>query len=86
MLDVYNLHMSHKIKLSPENIRLGMAKGNFEFTIVMYHPDNGQRSYKPQTKHTERMILPRSSQNTHDCTFEYVGAEKQTAEKSVFVI
>jgi len=36
--------------------------GNFEFTIVMYHPDNGQRSYKPQTKHSERMILPGSSQ------------------------
>ena len=35
---------------------------NFEFTLVMYHPDNGQRSYKPQTKHAERMILPGSSQ------------------------
>jgi len=28
----------------------------------MYHSDNGQRSYKPQTKHAERTILPRSSQ------------------------
>jgi len=27
----------------------------------MYHPNNGQ-SYKPQTKHAERMILPSSSQ------------------------
>jgi len=33
-----------------------------EFTIVIYHPDNGQRNYKPQTKHAERMILPGSSQ------------------------
>ena len=28
----------------------------------MHHPDNGQRSYKPQTKYAERMILPGSSQ------------------------
>jgi len=27
----------------------------------MYHPDNSQRIYKPQTKHAERMILPSSS-------------------------
>ena len=41
---------------------------NFEFTIVMYHMDNGQRSYKPQAKHAERMILPGSSQNLKLCT------------------
>jgi len=28
----------------------------------MYHPNNGQRGYKPQIKHAERMILPSSSQ------------------------
>jgi len=28
----------------------------------MYHLNNGQGSYKPQTKHAERMILPSSSQ------------------------
>jgi len=41
---------------------LCLGNGNFEFTIVMYHSDNGQRSYKPQTKHAERMILPGNSQ------------------------
>ena len=52
----------------------------------MYHLDNGQRSYKPQTKHAKRMILPSSSQNTREHTVEYAGAEKQTAEKSDLVI
>ena len=28
----------------------------------MYYPKNGPRSYNPQTKHAERMILPSSSQ------------------------
>ena len=42
--------------------------------------DNDQRSYKPQTNHAGRMILPSS------CTFEYVGAKKQTAYKVGFVI
>jgi len=28
----------------------------------MYRPDNGLRSYKPRTKHAERMMLPGSSQ------------------------
>jgi len=37
------------------------SKANFELTIVTYHPDNGQRSYKPQTKLAERMLS--SSQN-----------------------
>ena len=37
------------------------GNGNFEFTIVMYHPDNDQRSSKPQSQHAERMILPGSS-------------------------
>ena len=37
---------------------LGMATEILNWP-VMYHPDNGQRSYKPQT---ERMILPGSSQ------------------------
>jgi len=51
----------------------------------MYHPDNGQRKYKPQTKHAERMILPIAVQkNTHEHTVEYAGAEKQTAEKVGF--
>ena len=50
----------------------------------MYHPDNGQKSYKPQTKHAERMILPSSLQNTREHTVEYAGAEKQTAEKVGF--
>ena len=48
-----------------------------EFTIVINHPDNGHRSYKPQTKRAERMILPGSSQNTCEHTFEYARAEKQ---------
>jgi len=47
----------------------------------MYHPKNGQRSYKPQTKHAERMILPSVHKYTRERTFEYMGAEKQTAEK-----
>ena len=34
----------------------------FEFTILIYHLDNGQRNYKPEIKHAERMILPSSSQ------------------------
>jgi len=38
------------------------GKRNFEFTMVMYHLDNSQRSYKSQTKYAERMILPSSSQ------------------------
>ena len=57
---------------------LGMAMEIFEFTILMYHLDNGQRSYKPQTKHAERMILHK---NTRERTFKYAGAEKQTAKK-----
>ena len=50
----------------------------------MYHLDNGQRSYKPQTKHAERMILPSSRKNTREHTFEYAGAEQQTAGKVGF--
>jgi len=50
----------------------------------MCHPDNGQRSYKSQTKHAERMILPGSSQK-HLRTYLWLcGAEKQTAEKVGF--
>jgi len=37
----------------------------------MYHPDNGQSSYKPQTKHAQRMILPSSSQK-HSRTYRWV--------------
>ena len=44
--------------------------------MVMYHLDNGQRSYKSQTKHVKRMILPSSSQK-YERTFEYAGAEKR---------
>ena len=42
------------------------GNGNLEFTIVMYHPDNGQRSYKPhgQTKHAEGMIPPDEATST----------------------
>ena len=43
-------------------IYLGMAIEDFKFTMVMYHLDNGQRSYNSQTKLAERMILPSSSQ------------------------
>jgi len=39
-----------------------MAKEIFKFTVVMYHLDNGQRSYKPQIKQSERMMLRSSSQ------------------------
>ena len=52
----------HTIRERGSVLYLGMATDVFEFTIVMYHPNNGQRSYKPQTKHAERMILPRSLQ------------------------
>jgi len=53
----------------------------------MYYPGNGQRSYKPQTKHAERMLLPRCLQKyIHERTFEYTGAEKQMLKKSDFVI
>jgi len=55
---------------------LGMAT-EFEFTIVMYHPDNGQRSYKPQTKHAERMILLSSSQR-HSRTYRWVRGSWET--------
>jgi len=50
--------------------------------ILNLHPDNGQRSYKSQIKYAERMILPGSSQNTHKCTFEYVGTEETDRQKS----
>jgi len=43
----------------------------------MYHPDNGQRSYKPQTKHAERMILPSSSQK-HSWTYLWVHGSWET--------
>jgi len=62
------------------------GKGKFKFTIVMYYQDNGQRSYKPQTKHADRLILPSSSQKylrTY-CTLEYAGAEKRTTKKVRF--
>ena len=62
---------------------LGMAT-EILFTIVMYHPDNGQTSYKPQTKHAERMILPGSSQKYLRMYLIYTGAEKQTAKRFGF--
>jgi len=46
--------------------------------MVMHVP----RSYKLQTKHAERMILPTIA--VHKGTFEYTRAEKQTAEKVGF--
>jgi len=55
----YLPHYTHQLS---ENVVVFSGNRNFEFTIVMYHPDNGQRSYKPQAKHAERMILPSSSQ------------------------
>jgi len=43
----------------------------------MYYPDNGQRSYKPQAKHADRMIYCVAvHKNTRERTFEYTGAEK----------
>ena len=46
--------------------------------MVMHVP----RSYTPQTKPAERMILPIAvHKNTREHTFEYTRAEKQTAEK-----
>jgi len=38
--------------------------------MFMYYLDNVQRSYKPQTKHTERMILPSSSKNACKYIFQ----------------
>jgi len=46
--------------------------------------NNGQRSYQPQTKHAEGMILPSSSQKYLRSTFEYAGAEKQTTKEVGF--
>ena len=47
----------------------------------MYHPDNGQRSYKPQTKRAERMIQPSSSQ-IYSRTYLWVTrSREQTTEK-----
>ena len=59
------------------------GKGNFEFSLATYYLDNGQRNYKPQTKHADRMIRPSSSQK-YECTFEFTGAEKETAQKVRF--
>jgi len=39
---------------------------------------------KPQTKHADRMTLPKSSQITHKHTLEYVGVEKEITEKVGF--
>ena len=43
----------------------------------MYHPDSCQRSYKPQTKHAERMILPSSSPK-HSWTYRWVRGSWET--------
>jgi len=61
------------------------GKENLEFTIVMYYPDNGQRSYQPQIKHADRMILTSSHKNSCKCTLEHVEVEKQIAGKVRFV-
>jgi len=53
------------------------GNGIFKFAIDMYHPDNGQRSYKPQTKHAERMLLPSSSQK-HSRTYHWVRGSWET--------
>ena len=47
---------------------------------------HGQKTifYKPQTKHVERKILLAVHKNTCERTFEYAGAQKQTAEKARF--
>ena len=29
------------------------GNGIFKFSMVMYYPDNGQTSYKPQSKHPD---------------------------------
>jgi len=48
----------------------------------MHHPNNGQRSYKLQTKHAERMILPSSSQK-YSRTYLWVrGSWKTDRRKS----
>jgi len=35
----------------------------------------------PKTKPANRMKLPSSSQDTHECTLAYTGVQKQVAEK-----
>jgi len=48
----------------------------------MYYPDNGQRNYKPQTKHAERMILPSSSQK-HSRTYRWICGSWETDRRKV---
>jgi len=50
----------------------------------MYHPDNGQRNYKPQTKHAERMILPGSSQKYSQTYLRVCGSWKTDLRKVGF--
>ena len=55
----------HTNTMLSKNVVAVSIKGwqrKFEFTILIYHLDNGQRNYKPEIKHAERMILPSSSQ------------------------
>ena len=75
---VFKLHFVSKNAVA---ISIWGWQRKFESTIVMYHLDNG---HKPQTKRAERMILPSSSQKYSQHTFEYEGAEKQTAKKFGF--
>ena len=51
----------------------------------MYHPSNGPRSYKPQTKHAERIILPSSSQ-VYSQIYLWVQRSWETRRKNDFII
>ena len=53
----------------------------------MYHPDNCRRSYKPQTKHAERMLLPTSSQkNTRERTLSTRELRNRPPKKLDFIV
>ena len=60
------------------------GNGNFEFTILLYHLNNVQRSYKPQTKHAERMILLSSSQ-IYSQTYLWVRGSWETDRRNSWI-
>jgi len=75
---------THIIRKHGSLLCSGMAKEIFKFTIVLYYQDNGQRSYKPQIKHAERMILPSSSQK-NSRTYLWVRGSWETDRKRSWI-
>jgi len=58
------------------------GKGNFEFTIVMYYPDNAKESTNPKPSMQLEWYCLAVHKWTCECTLEYAGVEKRIAEKS----